>query len=162
MPNSTIIDNTKQFVLENDPIEDKLHVIAVVSNPCNFKIRYKLTEEFMKRMEKEPNVIAYLVELVYGDQPFGVTESDNKRHLQLRTDAPPLWHKENMINLGVKYLLPPDWKAFAWIDADIEFESAHWALDALKILNGGNDFVQLFTHCNEYFYKFWLSIFEKF
>ena len=147
MPNSTIIDNTKQFVLENDPIEDKLHVIAVVSNPCNFKIRYKLTEEFMKRMEKEPNVIAYLVELVYGDQPFGVTESDNKRHLQIRTDAPPLWHKENMINLGVKYLLPPDWKAFAWIDADIEFESAHWALDALKILNGGNDFVQLFTHC---------------
>ena len=40
MPNSTIIDNTKQFVLENDPIEDKLHVIAVVSNPCNFKISY--------------------------------------------------------------------------------------------------------------------------
>ena len=51
MPNSTIIDNTKQFVLENDPIEDKLHVIAVVSNPCNFKIRYKLTQEFMKRIE---------------------------------------------------------------------------------------------------------------
>ena len=147
MPNSLIIDNTKEFVLNNEPIEEKLHVIAVVSNPCNFKIRYKLTQEFMKRMEKEPNVIAYLVELVYGNQPFGVTEAGNKRHLQIRTDCHPLWHKENMINLGVKYLLPADWKAVAWVDADVEFESSHWALDALKILNGGNDFIQLFTHC---------------
>jgi hypothetical protein len=63
----------------------------------------------------------------------------------LRGDI-PLWHKENMINLGVKYLLPPDWKAFAWIDADIEFDNPHWASDALKILNNGCDFIQLFTH----------------
>jgi hypothetical protein len=35
----------------------------------------------------------------------------------------------------------------AWIDADVEFDSAHWASDALKVLNGGRDFVQLFSHC---------------
>ena len=46
----------------------------------------------------------------------------------------------------IKYLLPKDWKAVAWIDADVEFESAHWASDTLKILNGGKDFIQLFTH----------------
>lgn len=141
------IDDIKEHIINNKPIEEKLHVVAVVSNPCNFKIRYKLTNEYMNRMEKEPNVIAYLVELVYGNQPFEVTTSTNKRHLQIRTNSPPLWHKENMINLGVRYLLPPNWKAMAWVDADVEFDSAHWALDALKVLNGGRDFIQLFSHC---------------
>ena len=140
-------DNIKELIFNNVPIEEKLHVVAVVSNPCNYRIRYKLTNEFMKRMEKEPNVITYLVELVYGEQPFEVTSHTNKRHLQVRTDAAPLWHKENMINLGVKHLLPANWKAMAWIDADVEFDSAHWALDTLKVLNGGRDFVQLFSHC---------------
>jgi hypothetical protein len=37
--------------------------------------------------------------------------------LQLRTDT-PIWHKENMINLGVRRLLSDNYKAFAWIDAD--------------------------------------------
>ena len=68
-----------------------------------------------------------------------------ENHLQLKTDI-PIWHKENMINLGVKYLLPKSWKAFAWIDADIEFENPSWALDTLKILNGSKDVVQLFSH----------------
>ena len=52
-----------------------------------------------------------------------------------------------MVNLGVKYLLPKSWKAFAWIDADVEFDSNSWALDTLKILNGCKDVVQLFSHC---------------
>ena len=52
-----------------------------------------------------------------------------------------------MINIGVKHLLPPNWKAMAWIDADLEFESATWASDALKVLNGAADVIQLFSHC---------------
>jgi len=139
-------DKTKYYILNNKEIENKLHVISVVSNPCNYKIRYSLARDFFTRMENEKNIIFYVVELVYGDQPFSVTSSTNKNHLQLRTNGPPLWHKENMINLGIKYLLPNDWKACAWVDADIEFENPHWASDALKILNGGNDFIQLFTH----------------
>jgi len=50
-----------------------------------------------------------------------------------------------MINIGVK-LLPNNWKAMSWIDADIEFDSPSWALDTLKILNGSKDIVQLFSH----------------
>jgi len=141
-----VIDITKELIIRNKPVEQKLHVIAVVSNPCNFKIRYKLASEFIKRMEKEPNVILYVVELVYDDQKFAITSALNKRHLQLKGHN-PLWHKENMINLGIKYLLPSDWKAVAWIDADVEFDNPHWALDTLKILNGPKAYVQLFTHC---------------
>jgi hypothetical protein len=51
-----------------------------------------------------------------------------------------------MINLGVKYLLPKNYKAFAWIDADIEFENNSWSSDTLKILNGTCDIIQLFSH----------------
>ena len=137
----------KQAILNNDPIEDKLHVIAVVSNPCFFAKRYILMKEFIDRINKdETNVILYIVEMVYGNQNFVVTDKKNPRHLQLRTEV-PLWHKENMINLGVKYLLPKNYKAFAWIDADVEFDSATWALDTLRILNGSCDIVQLFSHC---------------
>ena len=84
--------------------------------------------------------------MIYENQKFIVTDSTNPRHLQLKTTC-PIWHKENMINLGIRYLLPNTWKAVAWIDADIEFENTSWALDTLKILNGSKDIVQLFSHC---------------
>lgn len=136
----------KEAIQNNDPIEEKLHVIAVVSNPCLYARRYILMKEFINRFElEETNVILYIVEMAYGNQKFIITDSKNPRHLQLRTTT-PLWHKENMINLGVKHLLPPTYKAFAWIDADLEFESSTWALDTLKILNGSRDIVQLFSH----------------
>ena len=137
----------KDAIINNDPIEDKLNVIIVISNPCLYASRYILTREFIKRFEnEESNVNLYIVELCYGDQKYYVTDSKNKKHLQLHGDI-PLWHKENMINIGIKKLLPKNWKAVAWIDADIEFESTTWALDTLKVLNGCSDIVQLFSHC---------------
>ena len=103
-------------------------------------------KEFVKRFDEEENVNLFIVELIYKNQTFTVTDAENKNHLQLKTDI-PIWHKENMVNLGVKYLLPENYKAFAWIDADIEFENVSWATDTLKILNGTKDVVQLFSHC---------------
>jgi hypothetical protein len=139
-------NDLKLVIKNNDPIEDKLHVIAVISNPCLFVKRYILFKQFLQRIEnEEPNVILYVVELAYKNQKFIITDSKNPRHLQLRTEI-PLWHKENMINLGIK-LLPVNWKAVAWIDGDVEFESSTWALDTLKILNGYKDIVQIFSHC---------------
>ena len=97
-------------------------------------------------MEEEEDVSLFIVELAYNKQQFRVTVSGNKSHLQIRTDTAPIWHKENMINMGVKALLPSNWKAFAWVDADVEFENPHWAKDTLKILNGSRDIVQIFSH----------------
>lgn len=59
----------KYALMNNDPLDKKLHVIAVISNPCLYLRRYILMNEFIKRMEmEEPNVILYVVELAYGDQ----------------------------------------------------------------------------------------------
>ena len=139
------INDTKQAIINNDNIEDKLHVICVTSNPALFAKRYILAREFIHRMENEKDVTLYVVELAYNNQKYHITDSKNPRHLRLRCEH-ALWHKENMINIGVKRLLPENWKAFAWIDADIEFENPTWASDTLKILNGHKDIVQLFSH----------------
>lgn len=141
------INDIKYAISNNDPIEEKLNVIIVINNPCLYARRYILLKEFVKRIEnEETNVELFIVELIYENQRFIVTDKKNKNHLQLKTNT-PIWHKENLINLGVKKLLKPNWKAFAWIDADVEFESNSWALDTLKILNGCKDVVQLFSHC---------------
>ncbi len=145
--NIRIIRNkVKESIINNDPIEEKLHVIIVISNPCLYARRYILAREFIKRMEMEDDVILYVVELIYPNQEFIVTDKLNKNHLQIKTKI-PIWHKENMINLGVKNLLPKEWKAFAWVDADIEFESPTWAKDTLKLLNGSYDILQVWSHC---------------
>jgi len=139
-------DETKSVIINNIPIDSVLHVITVLSNPCQYARRFILAREFIQRIEKEENIQLYVVELAYGTQKFYVTDTKNKRHLQLHGDI-PLWHKENMVNIGVKKLLPASWKAMAWIDADVEFENTTWALDTLKVLNGYKDVIQLFSHC---------------
>jgi hypothetical protein len=142
--NQTIRNRVKDCIKLNDPLDKILHVIMVLSNPCSFNRRYQLAREFILRMENEDHVQLYIVELCYSRQPFLLTKENHPRHLQLRTET-PIWHKENMINIGTR-LLPPQWKAMAWIDADIEFESSTWAIDTLKVLNGYADMVQIFSH----------------
>ena len=41
----------KDAIINNEPIEPKLNVIIVVSNPCLYAKRYILAKEFIKRME---------------------------------------------------------------------------------------------------------------
>ena len=156
-------NDIKYAILNNDPIESHLHVIVVISNPCLYASRYVLLKEFIHRIEKEEsNVILYIVELIYPGQKYTITSFNHKNHLQLYCET-PLWHKENMINIGVRRLLPSNWSAFAWIDADIEFESATWVTDTLKILNGSRDIIQLFSHSIDMdFSKRNLNIFNSF
>ena len=141
-------DETVLSIRNNDMIQDVLPVVIVMSNPCRFKKRAQLAREFIQRMTHEPHVSLYVVELVFGDKNFQITQRENPNHLQLRAHV-PLWHKENLVNIAVRRLLPSDWKCFAWIDADIIFESPTWAQDTLKILNGDKDIVQLWSHCDD-------------
>lgn len=65
-----------------------------------------------------------IVEIAFGDRPFELTEPGRADHVQLRT-WDEIWHKENMINLGIANL-PQDWEYVAWIDADVEFMRQDW------------------------------------
>ena len=56
----------KDAISNNYPIEDKLNVIIVISNPCEYARRYILAKEFIKRFnEEETNIKLYIVELIY-------------------------------------------------------------------------------------------------
>lgn len=133
---------------QNGSEKEKLNVICVISNPCNFKTRWKLAKEFIARMERTENVDLYIVEMIYPklNETFQITNKYNPKHLQLVAEV-PLWHKENMVNIGIRRLLPVDWKNVAWIDADIEFENDRWVEETLQKLSGQNpNVVQLFSH----------------
>jgi len=143
---NSLITNYKNEIRNKEPIDDVLHCVCMMSNPCNFKKRKQLALEFMKRMSYEPNIALYIVELAYDNQEFSITDKNNPRHLQLRTKI-PVWCKENCLNIGIKKLFPLSWRFGATIDMDIEFENPNWSSDALKVLNNPEPTVaQLFSH----------------
>lgn len=114
--------------------DSTLHVVGVISNPVRYHSRYRLFRKWYERMMKTPNVKVYVVEIAYGDRQHECTESNNPQHLQLRTKH-ALWHKENMINLGVRHMLPRDWKYLAWVDCDVFWpEDFNWALETIQQL----------------------------
>ena len=142
-----IKNDIKEAIVKNIPIENKLNIIICVSNPCQYAVRYIRAREFIYRMEKDHShdVNLYIVELIYNNQKYQITEKNNPKHLQLHTNSEPLWMKENLWNLGIK-LLPSNWKHVAFCDADIDFTNPHFAIDTLKILNGCRDIIQMHSH----------------
>ncbi len=101
--------------------DSTLHVIGVLSNPVRYHSRYRLARKWLKEMEETEGVQVHVVEAAYGDREWEVTEKGNPRHLQVRIKS-EIWIKENLINLGVKHLLPKDWKYMAWVDMDVHFQ----------------------------------------
>lgn len=120
----------------------KLHCVIVFYNYCEYKIRYKVTKEFIERYKNHPNMDIYIVELAYKNQEYCITDKNNKNHLQLRTEE-PLWHKENLINIGINKLLPKDWEYVAWIDCNLKFENNDFVEKTIEKLQK-YDVVQMF------------------
>lgn len=108
--------------------EDKLHVIAVISNPVRYASRYALYKKFREHMKSQPLVELHTVEIAFGERPFEVHDAE----LKLRS-YDEFWHKENMINLALSRL-PENWKYVAWIDADVEFQRKDWAVETMQQL----------------------------
>ena len=79
------------------------------------------------------DVDLFLAELSY-DNKFEITEKNNDRHIQLSTTINNiLWPKENLINIVVSHLykVKPNFKCFAWIDSDLEFDTTTCPVDTL-------------------------------
>ncbi len=122
-----------------------LHVIGVISNVVRYHSRYRLFREWVKSMEATPHVKVYTVEVAFGDRHFEVTEEGHPHHLRLRVKS-PIWLKENTINLGVKHLLPRDWKYLCWSDCDVFWRDPNWAQEALHQLQHA-DIIQPWQDC---------------
>jgi len=125
-------DHIAPQILADPPLnsDSTLHVIGVISNYAMWNSRYRLFRAWYERMKATPNVKVYVVETAFGDRAHEITSADEPTHLQLRTES-EIWTKENMINLGVRRLLPRDWRYLAWVDCDIEFRDPTWAVHAM-------------------------------
>jgi hypothetical protein len=120
---------------------DHFYALTCISNPARFRSRYELYRKFAAHIQAS-GVRLLTVELAFGNRPHEVTSPGNPFHLQLRTDQ-ELWHKENLLNLGIARL-PADWQYVAWIDADIEFLRPDWALETVHQLQH-HQVVQMWT-----------------
>ncbi len=100
----------------------KFWVITIISNPVRYQRRYKLYFDFVEMCEAA-GVKLVTVEMAFGHRKFMVTDHRNPYHLQLKS-VEELWHKENMVNLGVKHAcrlalsLGSEVREVAWVDAD--------------------------------------------
>jgi len=99
-------------------IDAPLYVVTPIINPSRYRSRYNLYRNFSKYI-MDAGAVLYTVEVAFGDREFEITNELCENHIQLRTTH-ELWHKENLINIGVSRL-PSDWKYVAWIDADVNF-----------------------------------------
>lgn len=111
------------------------HAILVISNPIQFRTRFDLFHKTMAHLRQRGFQHIHVVELVNGERRFSVTQKDNPYHVQLKTED-ELWHKENMINLGIAHLnqTHPEWRYVAWIDADCYFTNEKIVTDTLESL----------------------------
>lgn len=83
-------------------------------------------------LQQTPNVVAWPVEIAFGDRPFEVTSQDNPHHIRLRTKT-VLWHKETSINIGISRL-PAGWQYAGYLDGDFHMTRHDWALEAIHQL----------------------------
>ncbi len=74
--------------------------------------------------------------------PFGVTDSSNPHHIQVRYDK-PLWLKESLLNIALKRL-PQDAQYVAWIDADVSFHNPDYIAQTIQKLQD-HDVIQMFS-----------------
>jgi hypothetical protein len=124
-----LADHIQHHDLRSD---NTLHVIGVLANPARYHSRYRLAREWMEHMSMTPNVQLHVVESAFGDRYHEVLDGCDSV-LKLRTSS-EIWTKENMINLGVRHLLPVNWKYVAWVDMDIHFRDYNWAQETMQIL----------------------------
>lgn len=111
--------NRKQHPHTPEADLSKFWVITVLSNPVRYKRRYELYWRF-KEMCEAAGVKLITVEQAFGHRPFMVTRPDDPYNVQVRT-VEELWHKENMINIGVRHacaIAPGEVREIAWVDAD--------------------------------------------
>lgn len=130
--NNHLVSHHRNKELKSD---NTLHVIGVIQNSVRWHSRYRLFREWVEEMIKTPNVELHVVEAVYGDrhQECNPVGPANYNYMAVKTTS-EIWLKENLINLGVKYLLPKNWKYLCWSDTDIHYRNHNWALDSIHQL----------------------------
>lgn len=120
-----------------------LHLAVAYNNPCRWKSRLHLFNDFRRHISQLPNIRLYVIELAYGDRPFEVTCSSNPYDFQYRSRE-ELWHKENLLNVAISQF-DDGWEYGAYCDGDFHFTRHNIGLETIQQLQH-YDWVQMFSH----------------
>lgn len=109
-----------------------LHVAIAYVNPLRSQNRERLAKEFVARMQRTPNVKAYVGEIAFGDRDFVLTEEGRPTHFRFRTSS-ELWHKERLLKLLINRF-DLGWEYGCYWDADFTMSRHDWALETIHQL----------------------------
>jgi len=109
---------------------DKLHVIAVRTNPLRWQNPDAIYRNWVDHMI-DSGISLTVIECQFGERPFNCRDG-RVNHVGVRART-QLWSKENLINLAISRL-PQDWRYLAWIDSDVFFRRSQWASDTIQAL----------------------------
>lgn len=114
---------------DDDAFSDTLFVIIPFFSFSASAVRKQRLVECLQRLQQHASRVRVIV-------AEGVRAGDDT-DLDLSSFAPLvfdhvvvsyphfLWAKENLVNIAVKEL-PSDWRAFVWMDGDLEFTNSRW------------------------------------
>ena len=127
--------------------------VTVISNPMMYRSRSKLYKDFKSHVLNELKANLLTVELGLGERDPHVVDidhgtgefpspsstsvavekvGDREIHVLVRGET-ILWHKENMVNIGIASL-PASCKYVAWVDADVHFLNREIVRDTIHQL----------------------------
>lgn len=105
-----------------------LYVLTAIFNPVRFRSRWKLYQDWAKRMKQAPGVKLCVAEVALRKRSFviGIDDPVNPDILLQLEMNDFIWSKEWMLNRLIEEL-PLDWQYLATIDADTAFAADDWA-----------------------------------
>ncbi len=108
---------------------DDLAIVSCFFNPAGYRTKWQNFVRFRERVEAS-GLPMLIVEGAFGDDPF-VLDGDGVLRVRCRD---VLWQKERLLNLAVA-ALPRAFTKVAWLDGDLLFEEADWAVETSRLLD---------------------------
>jgi len=117
------------------PLQEKqLAVVSCFFNPSGSRQRLNNFNRFVQGIQ-ESGVRLLVVELAFGSSPHQITSHEDV--IRVRSDD-VMWHKEKLLNLGIKRLLSESYQNIAWLDGDILFDEPDWPQLIVRELQEAN------------------------
>lgn len=109
------------------PVAD-LGIVACYFNPCGFRVRAENFARFVAPIRRG-GLEFVVVEAAFPGEAFTLPPGET---LQIRA-RDVMWQKEKLLDVAVA-ALPARCTKVAWLDADVLFERADWAVEASRAL----------------------------
>jgi len=119
-----------------DKLEDRYWAVTCHFNPMRYRRKLVNYKKFRDGLAAA-GIKLLTVELAYAHNPVYELDEDRDAdkmvRVKVRSDS-IMWHKENLLNIGVK-CLPPECDRVCFIDADVIMTHPGWVEDTDKLLD---------------------------